>query len=77
MDRDGAQPQYNHRLVITHGFSCDTEYKSGDAPSVLEPKLLGGGFIVMSNALDHAGHDCNLLAQAESLVMTKEYMIDH
>jgi len=44
---------------------------------VLEPKVLGGGFIVMSNALDHAGHNCNLLTQAESLVMTKEYTIDH
>jgi hypothetical protein len=71
------QPQSNRRLVITHGFSCDTEYKTGDAPSVLAPKLLGGGFIVMSNALDHAGHNCNLLTQAESLVMTKEYTIDH
>jgi hypothetical protein len=71
------QKQFNHRLVITHGFSCDTEYKTGQAPSVLEPKLLGGGFVVMSNALDHAGHDCNLLTQAESLVMTKEYTIDH
>jgi hypothetical protein len=71
------QRQFNHRMVITHGFSCDTEYKTGSAPSVLEPKLLGGGFIVMSNALDHAGHNCNLLTQAESLVMTKEYTIDH
>jgi hypothetical protein len=71
------QPQFNHRLVITHGFSCDTEYNTGDAPSVLEPKVLAGGFMVMSNALDHAGHNCNLLTQAESLVMTKEYAIDH
>src|SRR3712207_7088407 len=36
-----------------------------------------GGFIVMSHALDHAGHNCNLLTQAESLVMTKEHVIDH
>jgi hypothetical protein len=71
------QRQSNRRLVITHGFSCDTEYKTGQAPSVLEPKVLGGGFIVMANALDHAGHNCNLLTQAESLVMTKEYTIDH
>lgn len=71
------QKQFNHRMVITHGFSCDTEYKTGDAPSVLDPKVLGGGFVVMSNALDHAGHNCNLLTQAESLVMTKEYAIDH
>jgi hypothetical protein len=71
------QRQFNHRMVITHGFSCDTEYQTGSAPSVLEPKVLGGGFIVMSNALDHAGHNCNLLTQAESLVMTKEYTVDH
>jgi Tannase-like family of unknown function (DUF6351) len=75
----GAAPQkqFNHRLVITHGFSCDTEYKTGQAPSVMEPKVLGGGFVVISHALEHAGHDCNLLTQAESLVMTKEYAIDH
>src|SRR3954470_8894244 len=71
------QKQFNRRIVITHGFSCDTEYRAGAAPSVLEPKLLGGGFLVISHALDHAGHDCNLLTQAESLVMTKEYAIDH
>src|SRR3954470_15244069 len=71
------QKQFNRRIVITHGFSCDTEYKAGAAPSVLEPKVLGGGFLVISHALDHAGHDCNLLTQAESLVMTKEYAIDH
>jgi Tannase-like family of unknown function (DUF6351) len=70
------QRQFNHRLVITHGFSCDTEYKAGEAPSVLVPKVLAGGFIVMSHALDHAGHNCNLLTQAESLVMTKEHTID-
>ena len=39
--------------------------------------MLGGGFVVMSHALDHAGHNCNLLTQAESLVMTKEHPIEH
>jgi uncharacterized tannase-like protein DUF6351 len=71
------QRQSNRRLVITHGFSCDTAYETGDAPSVLEPRVLGGGFLVMSHALDHAGHNCNLLTQAEALVMTKEYTVDH
>ena len=71
-----AQRQFNHRLVVTHGFSCDTEYNTAAAPSVLSPKVLAGGFIVMSHALDHAGHNCNLLTQAESLVMTKERVID-
>jgi hypothetical protein len=71
------QQQFNHRLVITHGASCDTTYGSGAAPSVLNPTLLGAGFILMSNALDNAGHNCNLVTEAESLVMTKEYVIDH
>ena len=71
------QGQFNRRLVITHGFSCDTAYETAEAPSVLRPKVLGGGFVVMAHALDHAGHNCNLLTQAEALVMTKEYAIDH
>jgi hypothetical protein len=71
------QPQFNHRLVITHGASCDTAYEAGSAPDVQEADMLGGGFIVMSNALDNSGHACNLVLQAEALVMTKEYVIDH
>jgi hypothetical protein len=70
------QPQYNGRLVITHGASCDTTYGTGSAPSVQNSKMLGGGFILMSNALDNAGHNCNIATQAESLVMTKEHVID-
>ncbi|HVT63728.1 MAG TPA: DUF6351 family protein [Mycobacteriales bacterium] len=70
------QPQYIDRLVITHGASCDTTYGTGDAPGVLDADLLGAGFILMSNALDNAGHNCNLLTQAESLVMTKQRVID-
>jgi hypothetical protein len=71
------QRQFNGRLVITHGASCDTTYGTGTAPSVQDQKILGGGFIVMSTALDNAGHNCNLLTEAESLEMTKEWVIDH
>jgi hypothetical protein len=71
------QRQYNGRLVITHGASCDTTYGTGSAPSVTDAKILGGGFIVMSTALDNAGHNCSLLTEAESLVMAKEHVIDH
>ena len=69
--------QYNGRLVITHGASCDTAYGTGTAPTVQDARILGGGFIVMSNSLDNAGHNCNIVTQAESLVMTKEWVIDH
>jgi hypothetical protein len=71
------QKQFNHRMVITHGASCDEQYQSGTAPDTTDQGIVGGGFIVISNALDNAGHDCNLVVQAESLLMTKEYAIDH
>ncbi len=71
------QKQFNHRMVITHGASCDEQYQSDSAPDTTDQGIVGGGFIVISNALDNAGHNCNLAVQAESLIMTKEYAIDH
>ena len=71
------QKQFNHRMVITHGASCDEQYQSASAPGTTDQGIVGGGFIVISNALDNAGHNCNLVVQAESLIMTKEYAIDH
>lgn len=86
------QPQFNHKLLITHGASCGIEHQSGTAPSVTSDTVgvpgveaqtdspttaLGRGFAVMSTALDNAGHNCNLATQAESLIMAKEHLIDH
>src|SRR4051795_8138678 len=71
------QKQFNHRMVITHGASCDEQYQSADAPDTTDQGMVGAGFVVISNALDNAGHNCNLVVQAESLLMTKEYAIDH
>jgi hypothetical protein len=85
------QPQWNHKLLITHGASCGVTYGSGTAPSVTgdtvgipggpsvgnSPEVaLGRGFAVMSTALDNAGHNCNIATQAESLVMAKERLIE-
>lgn len=67
---------YNGKLVITHGASCDTSYAMGSAPDVLNEAVLGRGFAVMSHALDNAGHNCNIVTQAESLVMTKEHVVE-
>src|SRR3954467_12243349 len=74
-----TEPQdgFNHKLVIFHGASCDTAYEQADAPDVLDETVLGKGFATMSHALDNAGHNCNIATQAESLLMTKEYVIDH
>lgn len=70
------QDGYNGRLVITHGASCDTSYEQGSAPDVLEENMLAQGFGILSHALDNAGHNCNIVTQAESLVMTKERFVE-
>lgn len=70
------QAGYNGKLVINHGASCDTGYAQGTAPDVLDTTALPRGFAVMSHALDNAGHNCNIVTQAESLVMTKEYLVE-
>jgi hypothetical protein len=85
------QPQFNHKLLITHGASCGIEHQSGSAPSVTSDTVgvpgvagstsspttaLGLGFAVMSTALDNAGHNCNIVTEAESLVMAKERLVE-
>ncbi|MGH2966650.1 MAG: DUF6351 family protein [Solirubrobacterales bacterium] len=74
------QPQFNHKLLIHHGASCGADHQTGSAPGVTDSEAehaLGLGFATMSHALDNAGHNCNLASEAESLIMTKEYLIDH
>ena len=66
----------NGKLVLTHGASCDTEYEMGSAPSVRLEDALSRGFAVASHALDNAGHNCNLVTEAESLVVTKELVAE-
>jgi hypothetical protein len=73
------QPQFARKLLVFHGFACGVEYRTGGAPDVTEgiaPEALARGFATMSTALSHNGHNCNLLTQAESLVMTKEHLIE-
>src|SRR3954451_25283081 len=70
------QEGFNHKMVIFHGASCDTAYAGGNAPDVLDETVLGKGCVTMSHALDNAGHNCNIATQAESLIMTKERVIE-
>ncbi|HVT36784.1 MAG TPA: DUF6351 family protein [Nevskiaceae bacterium] len=37
---------------------------------------LGAGFAVMSTALDNSGHNCDVVTQAESLIMAKERVVE-
>jgi hypothetical protein len=73
------QPQFNHKMLITHGASCGDDRTTGSAPGTTGDSAgdyaLGKGFMVMSTALDNTGHNCTLSLEAESLVMAKEYSI--
>jgi len=75
-DPTAENPGFANKLVLTHGASCNTEYHSGSAPDVLLDDALAQGFAVASHALDNAGHNCNIITQAESLVMTKEMVVE-
>ncbi|MFY9180248.1 MAG: DUF6351 family protein [Venatoribacter sp.] len=35
------QSQFNHRVLVNHGFSCGVDYSSGTAPSVLSYEPIG------------------------------------
>jgi len=70
------QPQFNHKLLITHGASCGIDHQSADAPDVMDDAALSRGFAVMSTALNNAGHNCNIVTQAESMIMAKEHLIE-
>ena len=71
-----AQDAFNNKMVVFHGASCDTAYEQADAPDVLNDTALGRGFVTMSHALNNAGHNCNIVTQAESMIMTKERVIE-
>lgn len=84
------QPQWNQKLLITHGGSCGVTFTDGNPPlddysgtipsnPAIEQsyvKALGLGFAVASTALDNLGHNCNVVTQAESLVMVKERLVE-
>jgi hypothetical protein len=72
----GRNPGFADKLVLAHGTSCDTSYASGEATDVLYEEALAQGFAVASHALDNAGHNCNLVTQAESLIRTKEMVVE-
>ena len=70
------QDGWNHKLLINHGASCGIDHQSGSAPDVENDAALSRGFAVMSTALNNAGHNCNIVTQAESMVMAKERLVE-
>ena len=84
------QDQWNEKVLATHGGGCGASYSrssprlddySGTIPAFpgVEPSYitaLGKGFAVMSTALNNTGHNCNLVVQAESMMMAKERLVE-
>ena len=84
------QKHWNHKVLITHGGGCGGDHDTGNAPlddySGTIPETpgytqsyvtaLGRGFAVLSTALNNNGHNCNLVTQAESMIMAKERLIE-
>lgn len=82
------QPQWDHKLLFTHGSSCHTSYGPTDPPwgngaltgtpgmEDISTVALGRGFTVASTALANSDADCSPVLQAESIMMAKEHITD-
>jgi hypothetical protein len=86
------QPQWNHKVLITHGGGCGASYAPAEPPledasgtldAIPVPlvdssyvEALRRGFAVMSTALANTGHNCNVAHNAESLMMAKERIVE-
>jgi hypothetical protein len=67
---------WNHKVFVTHGGGCAGFHTEGLAPPVLHNGALSRGFLVMSTALDDSIQDCNVVVQAESIMMAKEHIVE-
>ncbi len=70
------QAGWNGKTYVTGGSGCGTHHGETEAPEVLDDEALGRGFMVWSTALDHNTQNCNLVVQAESLMMAKERIVE-
>jgi len=69
-------PSWVHKVYVLHGGGCNEAHGEAASPDVLNDTSLRHGFAVMSTALIDNTHNCNLVVQAESLMMAKEHLIE-
>jgi hypothetical protein len=69
-------PAWNHKVYVLHGGGCGVGHSETNAPGVLSDAGLRRGFAVMSTGLEHSQENCNLVVQAESVMMAKEHLIE-
>ena len=69
---------WNGRLIYTFGGGCEPGwFQQGDSTGgVDDPVHLAMGYVVASNSLNVLGNDCSDLISAETMMMTKEHVIE-
>src|SRR3989441_742700 len=70
------QAGWNGKTYVTGGSGCGTHHGETIAPAVMVDEALKRGFMVWSTALDHNTQNCNLVVQAESMMMAKERIVE-
>lgn len=80
-DALSPQPQWNQKLLIHHGSNVGVEFGMANPPNTELGNgivvALSRGFATMSTAQSNLGHNANLVTGAESLIMTKEHLIEN
>ena len=66
------QAGWNGKTYITGGSGCGSHYGESVAPGVLDDNALARGYLVMATSMNHNTRNCNLVVQAEALMMLKE-----
>jgi hypothetical protein len=72
----GRLAAWNHKMTTLGGSGCGTKHGNSNSIAVLDQKRLGKGFVVASGGLLNNGQNCNLVVQAEALMMLREHVGD-
>ena len=70
------QAAWNGKTYITGGSGCGMHHGQTSSPGVRVDNALHRGFAVISTSLDHNTLNCNLVVQAEALMMLKERVVE-
>jgi hypothetical protein len=72
-----SAPGWNGRLVYAFGGGCAAGYRQGLGEQVINDAALSEGYAVATSSLNVFGNNCNDLISAETMMMVKEYFIEH
>jgi hypothetical protein len=74
------QRAWNGKLEVPGGASCSVTHgdgaPGGGIPGVMDANALSQGWAVATSSLLNNGQNCNLVVQAEALMMLKEHIVN-